>query len=224
MAAFFQVNCPKCGAPLLPENVYVARNVFLCRACSRMGKFSELMQTEEEKGIPEVMPHGVSVAKDMHGIVLHFGKMKKEGFFLLLFSLVWNAMISFFLYVMASGKPYTLNGVKKTGMDETALLFIIPFVLIGAATLFGAMFLLFGAAKLALRPGRGELFRGLWGVGRRQRFLLAKGARIALEDEGGGRVLVSVEQPSGRPFLFAMTAMDTEMGKYLAAVLRQWRE
>lgn len=86
------------------------------------------------------------------------------------------------------------------------------------------MFLLFGAAKLALRPGRGELFRGLWGVGRRQRFLLAKGARIALEDEGGGRVLVSVEQPSGRPFLFAMTAMDTEMGKYLAAVLRQWRE
>ena len=77
MAAFFQVNCPKCGAPLLPENVNVARNVFLCRACSRMGKFSELMQTEEEKGIPEVMPHGVSVAKDMHGIVLHFGKMKK---------------------------------------------------------------------------------------------------------------------------------------------------
>lgn len=92
----------------------------------------------------------------MHGIVLHFGKMKKEGFFLLLFSLVWNAMISFFLYVMASGKPYTLNGVKKTGMDETALLFIIPFVLIGAATLFGAMFLLFGAAKLALRPGGGN--------------------------------------------------------------------
>lgn len=89
------MNCPKCGAPLLPENVNVARNVFLCRACSRMGKFSELMQTEEEKGIPEVMPHGVSVAKDMHGIVLHFGKMKKEGFFLLLFSLVWNAMISF---------------------------------------------------------------------------------------------------------------------------------
>ena len=65
------------------------------------------MQTEEEEGISEVVPSGVSVAKDMHGVVLRFGKMKKEGFFLLLFSLVWNTMISAFLYVMASGKPYT---------------------------------------------------------------------------------------------------------------------
>ena len=48
------------------------------------------MQTEEEEGISEVVPSGVSVAKDMHGVVLRFGKMKKEGFFLLLFSLVWN--------------------------------------------------------------------------------------------------------------------------------------
>ena len=29
MAALFQVNCPKCGAPLLPENVNVAGDVFL---------------------------------------------------------------------------------------------------------------------------------------------------------------------------------------------------
>ena len=117
------------------------------------------MQTEEEEGISEVVPSGVSVAKDMHGVVLRFGKMKKEGFFLLLFSLVWNTMISAFLYVMASGKPYTLNGVEKTGLDEAALLFTVPFVVVGAAVLFGAVFLLFCTAKLALRPGRGELFR-----------------------------------------------------------------
>lgn len=224
MAALFQVNCPKCGAPLLPENVNVAGDVFLCRAWFPHGKISELMQTEEEEGISEVVPSGVSVAKDMHGVVLRFGKMKKEGFFLLLFSLVWNTMISAFLYVMASGKPYTLNGVEKTGLDEAALLFTVPFVVVGAAVLFGAVFLLFGTAKLALRPGRGELFRGVWGMGRRQGFRLAKGARISLEDGTGGKVLVSVEQPSGRPFVFGMTTVDREAGKYLAAVLRQWRE
>ena len=39
------------------------------------GKISELMQTEEEEGISEVVPSGVSVDKDMHGVVLRFGKM-----------------------------------------------------------------------------------------------------------------------------------------------------
>lgn len=224
MTAPLQLNCPKCGAPILPENVNVARNVFLCRACSRTGKFLELMEPGKEEGIPEIVPRGVSTAKNMNGIVVRCRRMKKEGFFLLLFSLIWNAMISCFLYVMASGKPYTLNGVKKTGMDETAMLFMFPFVLAGAVFLLGVVFLLFGAAKLTLRPGRREWFRGLWGVGRRQRFLLAQGARIALEEGAGGKVLVSVEQPAGGPFIFGMAAMDMEMGKYLAAVLRQWRE
>ncbi len=114
--------------------------------------------------------------------------------------------------------------MEKTGLDEAALLFTVPFVVVGAAVLFGAVFLLFGTAKLALRPGRGELFRGVWGMGRRQEFSPGERSPHLLEDGTGGKVLVSVEQPSGRPFVFGMTTVDREAGKYLAAVLRQWRE
>ena len=41
------------------------------------------------------------------------------------------------------------------------LLFLIPFVLVGAGTFTGAFYVLFGRMTLILIPGRGELFRGV---------------------------------------------------------------
>lgn len=54
---------------------------------------------------------------------------------------------------------------------------------------------------LTLNPGRGELFRGVGDMGRRQKFLLAKDARITIEDSSmrqNDRVLhkIVVEQPA----------------------------
>ena len=85
--------------------------------------------------------------------------------------------------------------------------------------------MLFGRMTLILTPGRGELFRGVGNLGRRQHFLLEKDSRISIEESSirrnhGTLYKIVVEQPGGKPFEFE----EAEARQYIAALLRQMRE
>lgn len=109
------------------------------------------------------------------------------------------------------------------------LLFLIPFVLVGAGTFAGAFYVLFGRMTLILTPSRGELFRGVGNLGRRQHFLLEKDSRISIEESSirrnhGTLYKIVVEQPGGKPFEFGTGIEEAEARQYIAALLRQMRE
>lgn len=81
---------------------------------------------------------------------------------------------------------------------------------------------------LTLAPGRGELFRGVGSLGRRQQFFLAKDARVSIETSNiqqNHKVLnkIVVEQPDGKPFEFGTGIAEEEAQQYAAALLRQMR-
>ena len=137
-----------------------------------------------------------------------------------MFSVFWNSVTCVALFaVMREMSCENLFG----------LLFLIPFVLVGAGTFAGAFYVLFGRMTLILTPGRGELFRGVGNLGRRQHFLLEKDSRISIEESSirrnhGTLYKIVVEQPGGKPFEFGTGIEEAEARQYIAALLRQMRE
>lgn len=212
-------KCPTCGALLAMEDVNMATDMALCRACSKISKISELMQEERDERILDSLPRRMSVVKTARGLEVTYRKHKGMGFFMLFFAIVWNAMTYAALFAVMEEMPRE---------SLFALLFLIPFVLIGLGTFFSAVYVLFSRIMLILTPGRGELFRGVGSLGRRQQFLLAKDSCISIEASNiqeNHRVLnkIIVEQPSGKPFEFGTGIAEKEAQQYVAALLRQMR-
>lgn len=219
MTTSVELKCPRCGAVLAMEDVNMATDMALCRACNQISRFSDLVQEERDEDILDSMPRRMRVVKTARGLEVTYKKPKGSGFFLLFFSLVWNSLTYFFLFMVMGKIPHEIWFFK---------LFFIPFILIGLGTLLGAVYVLFGHMTLILAPGRGELFRGLGNVGRRQQFLLAKDSRISIESSNiqqNHRVLekIVVEQPGRKPFEFGTGIAETEAQQYVAAILRQMR-
>lgn len=220
MTAPVELRCPQCGAPLAMEDVNVAADVILCRSCNCTGKFSDLVREKNDEEILETLPCRMKVMKTPRGLEVTYRKSKAIGFFFLFFALFWNGFLCVFLF-SSSGKERAGSLIEQ--------LFFIPFILVGIGVLVGAVYALFGRMTLTLNPGRGELFRGVGDMGRRQKFLLAKDARITIEDSSmrqNDRVLhkIVVEQPGGKPFQFGTGIAEDEALQYVAALLRQMRD
>lgn len=214
-----ELKCPTCGALLAMEDVNMATDMALCRACNKISRFSDLVQEERDEEILDSIPRRMSVAKTARGLEVTYRRPKGVGFFLLLFTLIWNAITYAAVFAM----------MGETGHGGIfGQLFLIPFILVGFGTLLGAVYVLFGRMTLTLAPGRGELFRGVGSLGRRQQFFLAKDARVSIETSNiqqNHKVLnkIVVEQPDGKPFEFGTGIAEEEAQQYAAALLRQMR-
>lgn len=147
-----ELKCPMCGALLAMEDVNMATDMALCRACNKISRFSELVQEERDEEILDSIPRRMSVTKTARGLEVTYRKPKGAGFFLLLFALIWNAITYTAIFVMMG---------KMAHESLFGQLFLIPFVLVGFGTFLGAVYVLFGRMTLTLSPGTGELFRGL---------------------------------------------------------------
>lgn len=219
MVSPVELKCPSCGSLLAVEDVNMAADMALCRACNKVSRFSELVQEKRDEEILDFVPRRMNVAKTLKGLEVTYRKRKGEGFFLLLFTVFWNAVTGFALFSEMREMTYESLPV---------LLFLIPFVLIGVGTFAGALYALFGRMTLTLTPGRGELFRGVGKLGRRQHFLLAKDSHISIEAsnmERNDKTLdkIVVQQPGGKPFEFGTGIAEAEAREYVVALLRQMR-
>ena len=215
MATRTEWKCPACGALLAMEDVNMAADMVLCRSCNKISKFSEIVQEERDEEIPRRM----SVTKTARGLEITYKKPKGAGLFLLMFSIFWNSVICVALFEV-------MREMSCENLFE--LLFLIPFVLVGAGTFTGAFYVLFGRMTLILIPGRGELFRGVGSLGRRQQFLLEKDSCISIEASSIRRnheVLnkIVVGQPDGKTFEFGTGIEEAEAQQYIAALLRKMR-
>lgn len=220
MAIHTEWKCPACGAFLAMEDVNMAADMVLCRSCNKISKFSEIVQEERDEEILDSIPRRMSVTKTARGLEITYKKPKGAGLFLLMFSIFWNSVTCVALFA-----------VRKEMSCENlfGLLFLIPFVLVGAGTFAGAFYVLFGRMTLILTPSRGELFRGVGNLGHRQHFLLEKDSRISIEESSirrnhGTLYKIVVEQPGGKPFEFCTGIEEAEARQYIAALLRQMRE
>lgn len=210
------MKCPQCNTLLLQEDMNPSTNVVLCRSCNKVSKFTDIDESRDEENLGP-LPARIKVAKTMRGLEVRYRKTKLPGIVLLFFGLLWNSFISAVIFASL-----------RDGKDTVSILFFSPFILIGLLVTLGTVYQLFGSMILTLNPGKGELFRGVGSIGRRQRFLLEENARITIEKSiprNSNRILLTivVEQPKGKPFKFG-TDMHDGVQNYIVAILKKMRK
>lgn len=167
-------KCPSCQGSIAIEDVNVATDIALCRACGKTTSFSmlsdSLMPSLDSMDAP---PRGVTVKKDMAGATtIVYQRKSPVLFFLIPFTLLWSGVSIIGIY-----GTQLINGK----FDLFQSLFGLPF-LIGTFVLFGVIFFLFlGKWEIILLNGVGSVFIGVGKIGWTRRFSYNKDSFVSMQ-------------------------------------------
>lgn len=210
--------CPKCGKDLLLDDVNVAQDMALCRACGYSGAFlntaSVPQLTDEEMARP---PKRVSLRREFgDALSIECRPNRAALWFLIPFTALWSggSMIGIYGTQIWSGN-----------YDVKQSLFGLPFLFGTVVLLTIILHLVFGKTTVTLTKGRVRIFTGLFGAGRTRELECGKETTVALAPSGYR--VNDVVQPEivlsseGRELRFGAMALSSEAKKYVAAVLRR---
>ena len=211
-------RCPNCEKELPLDDVNMAQDMALCRACGYRGAFLGAMSvpqmTDEEMARP---PKRVSLQREFGDALTITCRPKKTALlFLVPFTALWSgvSMTGIYIVPLATGQ-----------FDWKMGLFGLPFLIGTLGFLFAILYTLFGATKVTLAKGRVQVFMGVFGLGRTREMECGKGTKVTIE-KSGYRVN-NVPQPevvltSGETkFKFGAMGLSNEVQTYVAAVLRR---
>lgn len=210
--------CPNCGKPLPLDDVNMAQDMALCRACGYTGPFLSAAtvptMTDEEMARP---PKRVSLQRGFDDSLTITCRPKKTALlFLIPFTALWSGVSMTGIYIVP-----LMNGTFDAKMG----LFGLPFLLGTIGFLIAILYTLFGATKVTLAKGRVQVFMGVFGLGRKREMECGKGTTVTIE-KSGYRVN-DVPQPeivltSGeKKFKFGAMGLSNDVQTYVAAVLRR---
>lgn len=210
--------CPNCGKQLPLDDVNMAQDMALCRACGYAGAFLSASavppMTDEEMARP---PKRVTLRREFGDALTITCRPKKTALlFLVPFTAFWSGISMAGIYVVP----------LATGNFEWKLgLFGLPFLIGTIGFLIAILYTLFGATKVTLAKGRVRIFMGVFGAGRTRELACGPGTTVTIE-KSGYRVN-HVPQPeivltSGeRKLKFGAMGLSNEAQNYVAAVLRR---
>jgi len=167
--------CRHCGAVVATDDINVATDLALCRACGRSMPYSSIAATQ---GLPEVdlsaPPKGLRIEHNLvSGLAMTWHRRNPAVFFLVPFTALWSGLSLYGIY----GRQ-----IADGEFDPTVSLMGLPFV-IGTLVLAGViLFMLFGLHRVRLDRGALETFSGVGGLGRRRRIPFGPGSNVRLMD------------------------------------------
>lgn len=153
-----EYKCPLCGSGIAMDDINVAADIALCRACGKTSPFSVIAGGAAIS--PDILsnpPGSVRVSQDFReGTTIIYRKLSGALFFLIPFTAFWSGLSMWGIY----GTQF-----KKGEFDLSQSLFGLPF-LIGTIVLLSIiMFLFFGKWKITMRKGFGTIFMGVGSFG-----------------------------------------------------------
>lgn len=158
------VNCPRCRSRIPTEDLNVAADTALCRACDEVMPLSGLVHLPSV-ATPEQLtpPRGAWYIDD--GVEKRFGATTRKGiaFFMFPFMCLWSGFSLWALY----GTQIS-TGKFNLGLS----LFGIPFL--AGSVLFWSLTLMYicGRIEVTLRGNDGRVFAGVGPIGRTRCFNL----------------------------------------------------
>jgi hypothetical protein len=149
-----KVVCPKCNQPIPVEGVNVAKGIAFCTPCAEAFSIGTIVRNEPVRlAQPENTKVVLTRAGGKIAVALPKGGFSGIGCFFLFFSLFWNSITWTMFIANLLGMLKTRNSLGKMvaqGFDFVALLFLTPFVLIGAGALAAALYCIYGEVTLAM--------------------------------------------------------------------------
>lgn len=193
------VPCPDCATPAAPEDLNIAKDIALCRACNKVFAISAVVEEEEE--VPHITetPKGAYYQDTINGWAVGATTRSAAAFFFVPFTLVWagGSMAGLYGSQLAQGKFNLMQS-----------LFGIPF-LIGSIVLVSlTLMAVCGRIDVCLRGDVLESFAGVAGIGWRRRMKWDDIERISTEEwstsNGRSNLAVCAVMKSGERKKIAM--------------------
>jgi hypothetical protein len=228
--------CPACGEPITADHMNLAEGVALCPACGQLSRLSEIV--EVTRSLTEVLvkpPTGCWVGESGDGILVRATLRSLGQFAAALFiTLFWNGIVSVFVLIAAVGlynnfigpvpqwfpAPH-MEGDMPLGMTLFLCVFLIPFVVAGAA-MFGATILCaVGRVEVSLGETTAVVRSGVGWLSWPQRFDPAQVRRVSTgestwQSDGQAQKLIAIE--ADRTVKFG-TILTDERREWMRAVL-----
>jgi hypothetical protein len=167
------LHCPFCKAEIPLDDVNVATDIALCRACGRTAAFSMLQGVEALAHTAlEAPPKGVRIERDVSGGArIIYRRLSPVLFFLIPFTALWSGGSMWGIYIQP-----LIKGTLKPGMA----LFGLPFLL-GTLVLLGVItFLAAGRWVVTLHRGTGSVFVGMGTLGWTRTFTYDRQTLVSL--------------------------------------------
>ena len=215
MAAY---NCPVCRAAIPLEDVNVAADLALCRACGKTCSFAMLSGSSEiSLDCLAHPPRGIRVEKDYReGTTVIYRKLSPTLLFLIPFTAVW-----------AGGSMWGIYGqqFRKGVFDAGQSLFGIPFLIGSIVLLTVIVFMLAGKWAINLNKGQGSVFMGVGALGWTRRFVCKRDTLVSLtltsfrvNNVAQKGILVRTD---GQDLVFGAT-LSEDAKQYIAAFIKKY--
>jgi hypothetical protein len=175
--------CPQCDAPLGPETMNIAEGVALCPECGKLSPLSEVVEaTTPLEELVENPPAGCTISEWGDQTTLYANLRSGMRLLGTLFAATfWNGITSIFLLKALTSLYHNLIGPLPDWVPTlgdavplgTALLFclfLIPFVLIGAAMIFAIFCYAWGRIEITVDRHEAKVRTGFGPFNWTQRF------------------------------------------------------
>lgn len=165
--------CPICRSSIPLDDINVATDIALCRACGNTSPFSLLSGTAEVSlEILSQPPRGIRIEREfLKPTVITYRRLSPALVFLIPFTALWSGISMFGIYG---------TQIRKGEFDLGQSLFGLPFLL-GTVVLLGVIvFLLFGRWKTTLEKGAGRVSVGVGPIGWTRAFSYNRDSLITL--------------------------------------------
>ena len=155
------VLCPMCAGRVAMDDINVARDLALCRACERTFSFADAVSTTNAPGVPPEPPSGSWFEPTFDGFQVGTTTRTCAALFLVPIALVWSGgslCLFYGLQVLVGhfSLPQSLVG--------------IPFLLVSVPLVAASLMSVCGRFLVTVRGDDGHVFVGVGPIGWRRRF------------------------------------------------------
>jgi hypothetical protein len=209
--------CPFCRTAIRMDDVNVATDLALCRACGKTSSFA--MVAGGVQFSPDILrtpPRGIQVGTDFRGNpTISYRRLSPVLLFLIPFTLFWSGFSMWGIYG---------SQIRKGHFEWGPSLFGLPF-LFGTVILVTVIsFLLFGRWVVTLENGTGTVFAGIGKLGWRRTFTFNRTSTVCLrtttvQKNGVPQQAICV-RTGEKDFTFG-TGLRREAQEYFAAAILQ---
>jgi len=186
-------RCPDCDAAITTDDINIREGVALCPGCGALKRLGELSLSS--RPVTEILatpPAGCTAEPYGQGARVTASLRSVGGFIATcFFALFWNGIVSVFVVHALCGLYANLvgplpawlpaldakNGVPRLngapmelGATLGLCLFLVPFVVIGAAMVFAALTYLFGRVEVVIDEYGSHVATGVWFLKWKRRF------------------------------------------------------
>ncbi|MCG3150394.1 MAG: hypothetical protein PCFJNLEI_03878 [Verrucomicrobiae bacterium] len=165
--------CPFCRAEIRMDDVNVATDLALCRACGKTSSFAVVAGGVcISAAVLRAPPRGIRVENDFRGgQTITYRRVSLMVLFLIPFTAVWSGISMWGIY----GQQ-----LKKHQFDLSQSLFGLPFLFGTIVLLSVIVFMLFGKWVISLSNGAGTVFVGVGPVGWRRSFTFNRTTAVSM--------------------------------------------